>query len=147
MEQIPPEAFLDGYPPVMQETAAALRRLVREAVPEAIERVRVGWHLIGYDLPLRRYGVYFAYVAPEPIHVHLGFEYGAFMNDPMRLLQGAGITKQVRWLTFTAPEQIDRDAAIALVREGAHVAALTRGERLTRALDWEESVSARRPSS
>ena len=52
-------------------------RIIREAVPDAIERVRVGWHLIGYDLPLRRYGVYFAYVAPEPAHVHLGFEYGA----------------------------------------------------------------------
>ena len=54
------------------------------------ERVRLGWHLIGYDLPLRRYGVYFAYVAPEPVHVHLGFEWGAFMGDPPGLLQGAG---------------------------------------------------------
>ena len=94
MEQIPPEAHLAGYPPVMQETAVALRRIVREAVPEAIERVRVGWHLLGYDLPLRRYGVYFAYVAPEPSHVHLGFEWGVFMDDPGGLLQGAGITSR-----------------------------------------------------
>lgn len=137
MEQIPPEAFLDGYPPRMRETAAALREIVREAVPEAIERVRVGWHLIGYDLPLRRYGVYFAYVAPESSHVHLGFEYGVFMDDPHGLLQGAEITRQVRWLTFESPGQIDRQASIALVRDGARVATMTRGERLARALDQE----------
>jgi hypothetical protein len=135
MEQIPPEALLDTYPPLMQDTAAALRRIVREAVPDAIERVRVGWHLLGYDLPLRRYGVYFAYVAPEPSHVHLGFEWGVYMNDPRALLQGAGVTKQVRWLTFTAPDEIDPEPTIALVREGARVAALTRGERLAIALE------------
>jgi hypothetical protein len=147
MEQIPPDALLAGYPPVIQETAAALRNLVREAVPDAIERVRVVWHLIGYDLPLRRYGVYFAYVAPERAHVHLGFEYGVFMEDPEGLLQGAGITKQVRWLTFSSPEEIQRDASIALVREGARAAALTRGERLARALDHKDPLSAGKQSS
>ncbi|HET9347167.1 MAG TPA: DUF1801 domain-containing protein [Candidatus Limnocylindrales bacterium] len=143
MEQITPDAYLAGYSPVIQETAAALRRLVRQAVPDAIERVRVGWHLIGYDLPLRRYGVYFAYVAPEPAHVHLGFEYGAFMDDPEGLLQGAGITRQVRWLTFSSPEQIDLELTIALIREGARVASLTRSERLGLALDQEERHAGR----
>ena len=113
---------------------------MRDAVPDAIERVRLGWHLIGYDLPLRRYGVYFAYVAPEPVHVHLGFEYGVFMDDPQGLLQGAGVTKQVRWLTFERPDEIDAGPTIALVREGARVAALTRGERLAQGLDREELV-------
>ena len=135
MEQITPEAYLAGFPPVAQDTAAALRQLVREAVPDAIERVRVGWHLLGYDLPLRRYGVYFAYVAPEAAHVHLGFEWGVYMNDPQALLQGAGVTKQVRWLTFAGPGDIDPEPTIALVREGARVAALTRGERLAIALE------------
>ena len=174
MEQIPPEALLEGYPPVMQETAYALRSIVRaagrihsstlddagqsgqnqqtdpasaavlSAAPGSqVAGVRVGWHLIGYDLPLRRYGVYFAYVAPEPVHVHLGFEWGVFMSDPQGLLQGEGITRQVRWLTFSAPEQIAREPVIALVREGARVAALTRGERLARALDREDRLAAR----
>ena len=139
MEAIPPEALLEGFPPVMRETAHSLRALVREAVPDVWERVRVGWHLIGYDLPLRRYGLYFAYVAPEPDHVHLGFEYGAFMDDPQGLLRGAGITKQVRWLTLESPDEIDREPTMALVREGARVAALTRVERLAEALDREET--------
>jgi len=144
MEQITPDEYLAGYPPVIQETAAALRALIREAVPDAIERVRVGWHLIGYDLPLRRYGVYFAYVAPEAAHVHLGFEYGAFMDDPDGLLEGAGITRQVRWLTIASPEEIPHDPAVALIREGARVATLTRSERLGLALDHEDRPSVRR---
>jgi hypothetical protein len=130
MELIPPDAFLGGFPPLVQETANELRRIVRDAVPDAIERVRLGWHLIGYDLPLRRYGLYFCYVAAEPSHAHLGFEYGVFMDDPSGLLLGGAITKQIRWLTFERPDEIDRNTTIALVREAARVAALTRGERL-----------------
>ena len=61
------------------------------------------------------------------------------MSDPQGLLQGEGITRQVRWLTYTAPEQIAREPVIALVREGARVAALTRGERLATALDREDA--------
>src|SRR5262245_3979789 len=135
MEAIPPEALLAEFPAVTQDTAHALRAIVREAVPDSWERVRVGWHLIGYDLPLRRYGVYFAYVAPEAAHVHLGFEWGALMDDPARLLQGEGLTKQVRWLTFTSPDEILREPTLALVREGARVAAMTRDQRVARALD------------
>ena len=37
------------------------------AKPEGIERVRTGWRLIGYDLPVGRRTRYFAWVAPEPI--------------------------------------------------------------------------------
>ena len=130
MELIPTEAYLDGFPPIVRATAQELRRVVREAEPDAIERVRLGWHLIGYDLPLRRYGLYFAYVAPESDHVHLGFEYGVYMDDSRGLLQGAGLTRQLRWLTFASPDEIDGAATIALVREAARVAVLTRGQRL-----------------
>jgi len=135
MQQIPIDAYLDGFSPVVRATADKLRRLVRDAEPNVIERVRLGWHLIGYDLPLRRYGLYFAYVAPEADHVHLGFEYGVFMDDPRGLLQGAGLTKQLRWITVASPEQIDTERTIELVREGARVAALTRDERLALVLD------------
>jgi hypothetical protein len=82
VEAIRPEALLDDYPAATRATVDTLRALVREAVPDAWERVRVGWRLIGYDLPLRRYGVYFAYIAPELAHVHIGFEWGGFMADP-----------------------------------------------------------------
>jgi hypothetical protein len=108
------------------------------AIPDAIERVRPGWHLIGYDLPAPRKGVYFAYVAPEMEHVHLGFEHGWAMRDPDGVLQGVGITKQVRWLTFVDAGAVDVERCVELVHEAARVALMSRGERLLRSMDRDD---------
>src|SRR4051812_25358542 len=88
-DDIPPEAFLSSYPDEIRAIAETLRSVVSRAAPDATERVRSGWRLIGYDLPVNRRTVYFAFVAPEPIHVHLGFEHGIFLADPDRVLEGA----------------------------------------------------------
>ena len=141
MEPLPPEALLGPYPPGHQAVANALRRLVKRAVPKAIERVRPGWGLIGYDVPVGRRTRYFAFVWPEPEHVHLGFEHGVLMDDPDGLLQGAGVTKQVRWLTLTAVGDIP-PTADELVREAVRVAVMSRSERLARLMDREELDAA-----
>lgn len=142
MDQIPPEALLAPYPPGHQDLANALRRLVKRAVPEAIERVRTGWGVIGYDVPVGRTARLFAFVWPEPEHVHLGFQHGVLMDDPDGLLQGAGVTKRVRWLTLLAIDEIPPTAA-ELLREAARLAAITRSERLVRLMDREEHVPVR----
>jgi hypothetical protein len=139
-DALPPEAFLAGYPGGIRDAAETLRAIVRRAVPDAIESVRGGWRLIGYEVPVGRRSRYFAYVAPEPIHVHLGFEYGAWMDDPDGLLQGAHLgLKKVRFTTFTEGQAIPEAALERLTREAARVALLSRGERLARAFDreWE----------
>ena len=135
-----PEAFLAGYPDGIRTAAETLRAIVRRAVPDAIEGVRGGWRLIGYEVPVGRRSRYFAYVAPEPIHVHLGFEYGAWMDDPEGLLQGAHLgLRKVRFTTFTEGQPIPEAALERLTQEAARVALLSRGERLARAFDreWE----------
>lgn len=136
-DTIPPEALLDDFPPPMQALAHRLRAVVKEAMPDAIERVRPGWRLIGYDLPIGKRRVYFAFVSPENEHVHLGFEHGWAMADPRGMLKGEGITKQVRWLTFEAGDEIDRDQCAELVREAAQVATMSKGERALRSMDAE----------
>ena len=139
-DALPPEAFLAGYPAGIRDAAETLRAIVRRAVPDAIESVRGGWRLIGYEVPVGRRSRYFAYVAPEPIHVHLGFEYGAWMEDPDGLLQGAHLgLKKVRFTTFSEGQAIPEAALERLTREAARVALLSRGERLARAFDreWE----------
>ena len=73
MDPIPPDALLADYPADIRAGAETLRAVVRRAVPDAIERVRGGWRLIGYEVPIGRRSRYFAYIAPEPIHLHLGF--------------------------------------------------------------------------
>ena len=123
-EFIPPELFLAGYPSDIREIAERLRDLVLEAVPEAIERVRNGWRLIGYDVPVGRRTRYFAFVAPEPEHVHLGFEYGIWMTDPDGLLLGAHLDlKKVRFVTYRPGDTIPTDTLVQYTRDAADLAA------------------------
>lgn len=136
MDAIPPEALLAAYPGEIQAHAATLRGIVRRAVPDAVEQVRGGWRLIGYEVPVGRRLRYFAYIAPEAVHIHLGFEYGAWMADPDRRLEGAHLKlRKVRFLTFRPGEKIPEGACIELLRESVRVAALSRDERLAQTLD------------
>jgi hypothetical protein len=136
VESIPPELFLEGYPPGIQRAAERLRAVVRQAVPDAIERVRVGWRLIGYDVPVGRRSRYFAFVAPEVEHVHLGFEYGVWMADPDNLLRGAHLhLRKVRLVTYEPGDPIPRPALVEFTRDAARLATMSRGECLARDLD------------
>ena len=129
IDTIPVEALLADYPPSHTAIAGQLRRIVIDAVPEAIERVRTGWRLIGYDLPVRRHGVFFAWIWLEPEHVHLGFPRGVHMDDPRGVMKGAGITKLARWLTYEAGAEIDGRIERELVLEAARVAVIPRSLR------------------
>jgi hypothetical protein len=125
-ETIPVEALLADFSPAHAAIAERLRRVVLDAVPEAIERVRPGWRLIGYDLPHTRHGAFFAWIWPEPEHVHLGFPRGLLMDDPTGVLHGAGITKAARWLTYELGGDVDAPLATTLVLEAARVALIPR---------------------
>jgi hypothetical protein len=140
MEPIPAEFFLARYAPETQAVANRLRAIVHEAVPEAVEKVRSGWSVVGFDIPVgRRRTAFFAWVMPERQHVHLGFVRGVLMEDPEGLLGGRGITKQARWLTFDAIDEIPplEVAATGFVREAARIAGLSRAERVAFEMDRE----------
>ena len=140
LDSIPPEALLADFPDGIRAVAETLRAVVRRAVPSAVERVRGGWRLIGYEVLVGRRSRYFAYIAPEPIHVHLGFEYGAWMADPDGLLEGAHLgLKKVRFTTFTAGQAIPTKALVTLTREAVRVSLLSPSERVGLAFDreWE----------
>ena len=124
---MPVEVFLDGFSPAHRAIANELRSIVKRAVPEATERVRVGWRLIGFDLPVGRRSAFFAWVFPELEHVHLGFPAGVLIDNPNRVMSGAGITKRARWLTYSTGDRIDAALATRLVLVAEAVARLPRG--------------------
>ena len=134
MDAMPPEALLAGYPAPMRHIAERLRRIVRRALPDAIEAVRPGWRLIGYDIPSGRKTAFCCFVWAEQEHVHLGFQYGVFMDDPGRVLEGEGTTQRVRWLRSSR-------ATPSTSRSSASWSARRRGSRACRA------PSGSRPSS
>lgn len=122
------DAFLADFPGPRRRVAEMLRDTVKGAVPDAIERVRVGWRLIGYDVPVGRRTAYFAFIWVEPEHVHLGFEHGVLMDDPKRVLAGRDL-RRVRFVTLVTGHEIPGVTLAALVREGARVARMSRDER------------------
>jgi hypothetical protein len=145
-ESIPIEAFLEPYPEAIRVAAERLRRLVHEAEPGAIERVREGWRLIGYDVPVGRRTRYFAWIGPEPKHVHIGFQHGVFMADPRRRLRGAHLRlKNVRYLTFTSADQIDDHEILEYVLEAVRINSLTRAEQQGLAAEAWEPIEPTRP--
>jgi hypothetical protein len=134
MDPIPVDALLDGYPDAIRAQADRLRAIVRRAVPGAHERVRPGWRLIGYDVPVGRgRAAYFGYIAPETRHIHLGFEWGILLDDPHGILEGAHLKlRQVRYVTYGPGDVIPTERLEALTRAAAEVAALSRDERMAR---------------
>lgn len=125
---MPPELLLEGYPPEMAALAQGLREVVLAAVPEAVERVRPGWRIIGYDVPVGRGRrlAYFAWIMPERLHVHLGFPKGVLLHDPDRVLGGEGETKSARWFTLTSSEELPDPRLGAFARAAADLTTLTR---------------------
>jgi hypothetical protein len=122
--ELPVEAFLEGYSPKHRAIANRLRSIIRRTIPEATERVRSGWRVIGFDLPKGRRSPFFAWVFPEREHVHLGFPQGVLIADPDGRMDGEGITKRARWLTYTSVEEIDEAVAEQLIRAAAGIGEL-----------------------
>jgi hypothetical protein len=122
-DPIPPDLFLSGYPQPIVDLAQRLRDVVHEAVPEAIERVRIGWRIIGYDIPVGRRTRYFAFVGPEAEHCHLGWANGIWLTDPDAMLRGAHLRlRKVRYVTYEPGDPIPADALRRFTRESADLA-------------------------
>jgi hypothetical protein len=136
MDRLLPEVFLAPYPRSIRDAVEHLRAIILRTVPDAIEAVRPGWHLIGYSVPIGKRTAYFGFVAPEPIHVHLGFEYGMLIDDPDGELGGTDL-KQVRYFTFHDPDEVCERQVGRYIRDAARLAALSRSERLALTLDQD----------
>ena len=136
VDPIPPELFLESYSPGIRRACERLRKVVKEAVPDAIERVRIGWRLIGYDIPVGKRTRYFAFVWPETEHAHMGWEHGIWMDDPDNILRGAHLNlRKVRYVTYAPGESIPEAMLVAYTRHAATLARMSRAERLARELD------------
>jgi hypothetical protein len=125
-DDLPVDVFLEGYEPPIRDLAQALRAAVRRAAPDATERVRIGWRIVGFDVPIKGRSGYFAWVFPERKHVHLGFPHGDRLVPRPDVLDGDGITKRARWITYEPGETIDEELVRELVLEAAAFAGIPR---------------------
>lgn len=103
-----PEELFYGFPNPVPDICWQLRDLVMEVAPEAVEKVRPGWRLLGFELNQT-----FCAVAPQRDHVRLVFERGGELDDPDGVLIGTGT--QVRWMRFDALDDVDDDVVRSFV--------------------------------
>ena len=98
--------YLAPYDPHVASLALALRELVLEEAPEAIESIAKGYAVaIGFSFTGKPMKDGFCHVVAYATHVNLGFNRGADLPDPARILKGTG--KAIRHITLHGHEDLE----------------------------------------
>ena len=101
--------YLAPYDPHVSSLALALRDIVLEEAPAAIESLVNGYAVsIGFSFTGKPLKDGFCHVVTYADHVNLGFNRGAQLPDPNGLLAGTG--KSIRHLTFRNHDELERPA-------------------------------------
>lgn len=118
--QLPPDLarMLQSYSPEVQSTFAAARSAVIMQAPTAVELLYDSYNAVAsaYSFTGRLRDA-FCHLAAYSQHVNLGFNRGAELTDPSRLLQGSG--KLIRHIRVTSSADVEKPLVVALIREAA----------------------------
>ena len=76
--------------PSVRPIAVALRALVLDIDPDAVEVVRLGDRAATYGVGPKKMSEGYCYVMPQSSWVNLGFYHGTALPDPSRRLEGTG---------------------------------------------------------
>jgi hypothetical protein len=99
--------YLASYDPHVSRLALAARELVLEEAPGAIESLSKGYAVsIGFSFTGKPLKDGFCHIATYSTHVNLGFNRGALLPDPNRLLAGNG--KLIRHITIRSEDDLNR---------------------------------------
>jgi hypothetical protein len=111
---------IDRSPDDVQELARAVRSLVYEVLPQAVEVVWPRQGSVGWGTGPKKFTEQFAYLMPFKRHVTLGFYRGGELPDPDGLLPRAGGTQvsgslSMRSVKLTSLDDVRRPALRALI--------------------------------
>jgi len=98
--------FLAGCERPVADLALALREVVLEEAPDAVEKVYQTYTVaiwFGFGPKMKDM---FCYIATSTNHVNLGFNRGALLPDPNRVLEGEG--KIMRHVKFRSVRDLER---------------------------------------
>jgi hypothetical protein len=91
--------YLAAYDPHVSDLTLALREIVLEAAPDAIESIVKSYAVaIGFSFTGKPLKDGFCHIVTYANHVNLGFNRGALLPDPNRILVGKG--KSIRHITI-----------------------------------------------
>ena len=106
------ETLLSGFSPVVAETARALRGVVADAFPEAVEQVDFGNKLLAIGLSMKTRDLVFG-VNPHAAHVNLQLADGVDLPNADGLIEGTG--KRIRHVKVRSAEAAASAAIRAIV--------------------------------
>jgi len=99
--------YLAAYDPHVASLFLALREIVLEEVPAAIESIAKGYALaVGFSFTGKPMKDGFCHIVAYSSYVNLGFNRGALLPDPAKILLGNG--KLIRHVTIHNHDDLDR---------------------------------------
>jgi len=100
-------SYLAAYDPHISNLTLALREVVLQEAPEAIESIVKSYAVaIGFSFTGKPMKDGFCHVVTYAGHVNLGFNRGASLPDPNRVLMGKG--KSIRHITIHNSSELER---------------------------------------
>jgi hypothetical protein len=127
----PPARELLGYLAAWDRPVAAmalaLREIVLEEAPDAVERVYQTYTTaiwFGFSSKMKDM---FVYIATATEHVNLGFYRGAALPDPNRVLEGEG--KMMRHIKFKSERDLERPFVRRYIRTAMEQVAAAPGAK------------------
>ncbi len=110
-----PEDIFADYEESLQQICHALRALVRDTLPDASERVQIGWSVVSYS-----YDTMCVLISPRKKLVRLMVDpRGEDLDDPAKLLSETG--KRFMHVDFTDPDQLEPKQLIPIIRSAAMI--------------------------
>jgi len=102
-------SYLAAYDPHVSDLTLALRELVLEEAPAAIESVVKSYAVaIGFSFTGKPLKDGFCHIVTYATHVNLGFNRGALLPDPNGVLMGKG--KSIRHMTIRNHSELENPA-------------------------------------
>jgi hypothetical protein len=99
--------YLAAYDPHVSDLMLALREIVLEEAPEAIESIVKSYAVaVGFSFTGKPLKDGFCHIVTYSSHVNLGFNRGALLPDPNRVLEGKG--KSIRHITIRDQNELNR---------------------------------------
>ena len=108
------EELIANALPAVQEICIALRKVVFQIHPDAVEVVRLGDKAASYGVGPKKMSEAHTYIMPLKDRVNLGFYYGALLPDEAGLLEGTG--KKLRHIKVRQLEEVSSDALQNLIK-------------------------------
>jgi hypothetical protein len=106
---------LRPYDLEVQQLFAAVRSAILHEAPHATELVYDSYNAVAVAYSFTgRLRDAFCHAAAYARHVNLGFNRGADLPDPHRILKGSG--KSIRHVRVTEPSTVRQDSVVSLIR-------------------------------